>query len=32
MIDDDHDEVISKKDIIKFLIKERYGAQVFPFN
>ncbi|KAL4434591.1 hypothetical protein ABPG74_007375 [Tetrahymena malaccensis] len=32
MIDDDHDEVISKKDIIKFLVKERYGEEVFPFN
>jgi len=25
MIDDDHDKIISKKDIIKFLITERYG-------
>ena len=32
MIDDDHDNIISKKDMIKFLVMDRYGQKIFPFN
>jgi len=32
MLDDDHDEVLSKKDIIKFLVMERYGQKIYPYN
>jgi Ca2+-binding EF-hand superfamily protein len=32
MIDEDHDSCISKKDMIKFLVTNRYGIKIFPFN
>ncbi len=32
MIDADHDNNISKKDIIKYLVTERYNKKIFPFN
>ncbi|KRX00138.1 hypothetical protein PPERSA_10637 [Pseudocohnilembus persalinus] len=32
MIDDDHDQSISKKDMIKFLVQDHNGQKIFPIN
>ena len=31
-IDDDHDYFISKRDIMRFLLQEKNGKLIFPFN
>jgi Ca2+-binding EF-hand superfamily protein len=32
MLDQDHDHHISKKDIMKFLVSERFKQKTFPFS
>ena len=32
LLDADQDNYISKKDMIKFLITERFGKKIFPYN
>jgi len=32
MIDADHDGIISKRDMINFLVEERHSKKIYPYN
>ena len=32
MLDSDHDSNVSKKDMMLFLVIEKYGSKIFPYN